>query len=77
MIEPEPEQGSLMVLEKLEMVRQVKEERQTTSPAVHIAYMLLGSGLGDLPGLPRLMADHGVEQAVVSVLDFEPGRTVP
>jgi MoaA/NifB/PqqE/SkfB family radical SAM enzyme len=60
-----------MVLEKLEMVRQVKEERQTTSPAVHIAYMLLGSGLGDLQGLPRLMADHGVEQAVVSVLDFE------
>lgn len=61
------------VLEKLDMVRRIKEERQTATPAVHIAYMLLGSGLGDLPALPRLMADHGVEQAVVSVLDFEPG----
>jgi MoaA/NifB/PqqE/SkfB family radical SAM enzyme len=61
------------VLEKLDMVRRIKEERQTSTPSVHIAYMLLGSGLGDLPALPRLMADHGVEQAVVSVLDFEPG----
>ncbi|MBM9538068.1 radical SAM protein [Desulfobulbus alkaliphilus] len=62
-----------VVLEKMEMVRRIKGERQASLPAVHIAYMLLGSGLGDLQGLPRLMADHGVEQAVVSVLDFEAG----
>lgn len=59
------------LLEKLEMVRRIKEERQSATPAVHIAYMLLGSGLEDLQGLPRLMADYGVEQAVISVLDFE------
>ncbi|WP_052812938.1 radical SAM protein [Desulfonatronum thioautotrophicum] len=61
------------VLEKMDMVRRIKEERKATKPVVHIAYMLLRSGLDDLEGLPRLMADHGVEQAVVSVLDFEPG----
>lgn len=61
------------VLEKMNMVRRVKEQRHATKPVVHIAYMLLRSGLDDLEGLPRLMADHGVEQAVVSVLDFEPG----
>ena len=61
------------VLEKLDLVRQVKQERHVEKPVVHIAYMLLRSGLGDLEGLPGLMARHGVEQAVVSVLDFEPG----
>ncbi|WP_158269778.1 radical SAM protein [Desulfonatronum sp. SC1] len=61
------------VLEKMTMVQRVKRERDSVKPVVHIAYMLLRSGLDDLEGLPRLMADHGVEQAVVSVLDFEPG----
>ncbi|SDB22287.1 Radical SAM superfamily enzyme, MoaA/NifB/PqqE/SkfB family [Desulfonatronum thiosulfatophilum] len=61
------------VLERMDMVRRIKQGRGTSRPAVHIAYMLLRSGLDDLEGLPRLMADHGVEQAVISVLDFEPG----
>lgn len=61
------------VLEKLKMVRHVKQQRHSDKPVVHLAYMLLRSGLEDLEGLPRLMAEHGVEQAVVSVLDFEPG----
>lgn len=61
------------VLEKLDLLRRIKKERARSTPAVHIAYMLLRSGMNDLEGLPRLMAAHGVEQAVVSVLDFEPG----
>lgn len=61
------------VLEKLAMVRRIKQERGSKTPSVHIAYMLLRSGMDDLEGLPRLMADHGVDQAVVSVLDFKPG----
>lgn len=61
------------VLEKMDLVRQIRQSRQSDTPAVHIAYMLLRSGLKDLDGLPRLMADHGVSEAVVSVLDFEPG----
>ncbi len=60
------------VLEKMDLVRNIKNARQSDTPAVHIAYMLLRSGLGDLDRLPRLMADHGATQAVVSVLDFEP-----
>lgn len=61
------------VLEKLDLVRQVKEEYRSSTPAVHIAYMLLRSGIDELEGLPHLLARHGVDQAVVSVLDFEPG----
>ncbi len=61
------------VIEKMDLVRQVKAEYRSSTPAVHIAYMLLRSGLDELEGLPPLMARHGVKQAVVSVLDFEPG----
>ncbi len=61
------------VMQKLDLVRQVKERGGHNSPIVHIAYMLLRSGLDDLEGLPGLMQAKGVEQAVVSVLDFEPG----
>jgi MoaA/NifB/PqqE/SkfB family radical SAM enzyme len=61
------------VLEKMDLAGQVKERRGQSSPVVHIAYMLLRSGLDDLDGLPGLMRDKGVDQAVVSVLDFEPG----
>lgn len=60
------------VLEKIGMVQKIKAQLRSSTPAVHIAYMLLRSGLQDLEGLPRLMAEHGVGQAVVSVLDFEP-----
>ena len=60
------------VLKNMDQVQQIRQSRQSDTPAVHIAYMLLRSGLGDLDGLPGLMADHGVSQAVVSVLDFEP-----
>lgn len=61
------------VLEKLDLIHQIKQESGSKTPAVHLAYMLLRSGLEDLEDLPRLMAEHGVDQAVVSVLDFEPG----
>lgn len=61
------------VLEKLDLIHQIKQKQRSKTPAVHLAYMLLRSGLEDLEDLPRLMAEHGVDQAVVSVLDFEPG----
>jgi MoaA/NifB/PqqE/SkfB family radical SAM enzyme len=60
------------VLEQIDRVRRIKVECDSSTPVVHIAYMLLRSGLADLPALPQLMARYGVEQAVVSVLDFEP-----
>lgn len=60
------------VLEKLKLVQRARQQHGSAAPAVHIAYMLLRSGLDDLENLPELMAEHGVEQCVVSVLDFEP-----
>jgi MoaA/NifB/PqqE/SkfB family radical SAM enzyme len=60
------------VLEQIDQVRRIKAECNSSTPVIHIAYMLLHSGLADLPALPQLMARYGVKQAVVSVLDFEP-----
>jgi MoaA/NifB/PqqE/SkfB family radical SAM enzyme len=60
------------VLEQIDRVRRIKAECNSSTPVIYIAYMLLRSGLADLPVLPQLMARYGVEQAVVSVLDFEP-----
>ncbi|WP_052507017.1 radical SAM protein [Desulfonatronovibrio magnus] len=61
------------VMEKLDLAKRIKEKGEHTRPVVHIAYMLLRSGLDDLEKLPELMHSKGVDQAVVSVLDFEPG----
>lgn len=61
-------------LRALKMARDVKQKRRSAKPEMHIAYMLLRSGLNDLDALPELMAGHGVEQCVVSVLDFVPDR---
>ncbi len=62
------------VLEKAALVQEIKAKQGVATPVLHFAYMLLRSGLSDLKGLPQLMADHGVHEAVVSVLDFEPGE---
>lgn len=64
------------VLEKIDLVRQIKAETNSITPALHIAYILLRSGLKDLEGLPELMVRHGVEQAVISLLDFEPDKAL-
>jgi MoaA/NifB/PqqE/SkfB family radical SAM enzyme len=66
-----------LVLEQIDRVRRIKEQCNSSTPVIHIAYMLLRSGLADLPALPQLMARYGVEQAVVSVLDFEPEAALP
>lgn len=59
------------VLEQIDHVQRIKAECNRSTPVIHIAYMLLRSGLADVQALPQLMARYGVEQAVVSVLDFE------
>jgi MoaA/NifB/PqqE/SkfB family radical SAM enzyme len=61
-----------LVLEQIDRVRRIKEQCNSSTPVIHIAYMLLRSGLPDLPALPQLMARYGLKQAVVSLLDFEP-----
>lgn len=60
------------VLEVIQNLNREKKRRGTLKPAVHVAYLLLRSGLGEVKQLPFLLRDLGVDQAVVSTLDFIP-----
>ena len=62
------------VIEAIQAVRRAKERHGSDSPAVHIAYLLLRSGLEGLPRLPGLIEGTGVQQVVISTLDFVPCR---
>ncbi len=58
------------VLEKIETLNEIKARKGALLPKVHVAYMLLSSGLDDLALLPQALAGRGVSQVVVSTLDF-------
>jgi MoaA/NifB/PqqE/SkfB family radical SAM enzyme len=58
------------VLEKIEALNEIKARKGALLPKVHVAYMLLHSGLDDLALLPQALAGLGVSQVVVSTLDF-------
>jgi MoaA/NifB/PqqE/SkfB family radical SAM enzyme len=62
------------VLETMEALRLAQEKAGRSRPAIHIAYLLLRSGIPDLAELPRLWAGLGVEEVVVSTLDFVPSQ---
>lgn len=64
--------GMAAVLAAIRALAAARARRRTTTPAIHVAYMLLRSGLDDLPHLPEVLAGTGVQQVVISTLDFVP-----
>jgi MoaA/NifB/PqqE/SkfB family radical SAM enzyme len=62
------------VLSVIETLNRTKENLGSLKPAIHIAYMLLRSGLQDLERLPATFKGLGVSQVVISTLDFVPHR---
>jgi MoaA/NifB/PqqE/SkfB family radical SAM enzyme len=60
------------ILRTIKTLNQLKQERNTPRPEIHIAYMLLRSGLEDIATLPSLLQDLGVSQVIISTLDFIP-----
>lgn len=58
------------VLETLRILKELKQRKGAAGPRVHVAYMLLRSGLEDLPRLPEALKGLGVSQVVVSTLDL-------
>jgi len=62
------------VLSVIETLNRTKESLGRAKPAIHIAYMLLRSGLQDLKRLPATFKGLGVSQVVISTLDFVPHR---
>jgi MoaA/NifB/PqqE/SkfB family radical SAM enzyme len=64
------------VLKMIDLVNAAKARHNSPSPAVHIAYMLLRSGLDDLPKLPEFVNGRGINQVVVTTLDFVARREI-
>jgi hypothetical protein len=58
------------VLETIRSFQDCKRRLGKLTPRVHIAYMLLGSGLPDLARLPGTLQGLGMGQVVISTLDL-------
>ena len=58
------------VLETLRSLQACKHHLGKITPRVHIAYMLLRSGLADLERLPKELQGLGISQVVISTLDL-------
>lgn len=66
--------GLRQILAAIEALHRLKQESGSPTPAIHVAYMLLRSGLPNLEKLPVLLQGSGVSQIVVSTLDFVAAR---
>jgi MoaA/NifB/PqqE/SkfB family radical SAM enzyme len=62
------------VISAIQTLNRLKAAAGSATPQIHIAYLLLKSGLPDLERLPRFFEGLGVQQAVISTLDFVPRR---
>jgi MoaA/NifB/PqqE/SkfB family radical SAM enzyme len=62
------------VLKAIEHVRTAQARYKSPFPAIHIAYMLLGSNLEELEDMPGFFAGLGVDQVVVSSLALVPSQ---
>jgi len=60
------------VLEGIRTLNRLKAGEGRAAPRIHIAYLLLKSGLPDLWRLPQVLEGLGVQQVVISTLDFVP-----
>jgi MoaA/NifB/PqqE/SkfB family radical SAM enzyme len=57
-------------LECIDEIHKAKAKYRTDKPKIHLAYMLMRSGVDDLDKLPDFLANAGVTQAVISSLSL-------
>lgn len=58
------------VLSAVRSLSRSKKAGKCSHPAIHIAYILMRSALGNLEKLPRFLENAGVAQVVISTLDL-------
>jgi MoaA/NifB/PqqE/SkfB family radical SAM enzyme len=58
------------VLDCIDEIHKAKAKYRTDKPKIHLAYMLMRSGVDDLDKLPDFLANAGVTQAVISSLSL-------
>jgi MoaA/NifB/PqqE/SkfB family radical SAM enzyme len=61
-------------LDCIEAFQSAKARLKTNTPKIHIAYMLMRSGLVDLERIPAFIADTGADQTVISSLSLVVSR---
>jgi MoaA/NifB/PqqE/SkfB family radical SAM enzyme len=64
------------VLDAIGALDDAKRSLGKEVPKIHIAYMLLRSGLENMERLPSLLRERGIDQVVISTLDFVPSRNL-
>jgi MoaA/NifB/PqqE/SkfB family radical SAM enzyme len=62
------------ILGAISEVAAVKKKRNSDTPAVNVAYMLLRSQLSSLKEIVPALKGRGIENVIVSTLDFVPAR---
>ncbi|MDP8239316.1 MAG: radical SAM protein [Candidatus Hatepunaea meridiana] len=60
------------VLTTIRKLDRLKKKNGSNLPRVHIAYLLLRSGLNEIYNLPELLKGTGVSEGIISTLDFVP-----
>ncbi|MGQ9920428.1 MAG: radical SAM/SPASM domain-containing protein, partial [Desulfobacca sp.] len=58
------------VLDAMRRLAAEKRRQGRDRPRVHVAYLLLRSGLPDLPSLPKALSGLGIDHVVISTLDL-------
>jgi radical SAM protein with 4Fe4S-binding SPASM domain len=58
------------VLDTVRSMNAEKKRQGTNNPSIHVSYLLLRSNKDDVKNLPSLLAGLGVDEVVVSTLDF-------
>ncbi len=66
--------GFETVFRAIAEVAAVKKERHSETPAVNVAYLLLRSQLSSLEEIVPALEGRGIENIIVSTLDFVPSR---
>lgn len=62
------------VMEALEILQRLKVDNHGEKPSVHVAYLVFRSVLEEVSELVSLLTGLGVEQVIISTLDFIPAK---
>ncbi len=58
------------ILECIDQINRIKNKLETDNPKIHLAYMLLRSGLNDLEKIPAFLGNTGASETVISSLSL-------
>ncbi|MBN2418372.1 MAG: radical SAM protein [Deltaproteobacteria bacterium] len=58
------------VLKCIDEIHRIKQSKSADNPRIHVAYMLLRSGIDDIQKLPAFSENAGIDQTVVSSLSL-------